>query len=120
MVRIERVTLATRGVTALLEAIHKRYGGETDVSAEGELRGAYDARGLIAVMGWADGPAFRFITEWATVGGRRGLRGSAALMRLARTRKLVGLVALANEDARAWVKANGGREEAVFMSLPEA
>ncbi len=108
------------GVMSMIQSTHAKYGGEIDLVKGGKLYGAYDTIGLAAVLGWIDAPGYRFITEWASAPGRRGLRGSAILIRKARRRKLVGLIALANEDARAWVKANGGREEAVFAILPEA
>lgn len=104
----------------MIERYHAQYGGETDLVSGGELWGAFDGGGLAAVMGWVDAYSFRFVTEWAKAEGFRGRRGSALLMRLARKRQLVGLISLANRDARAWVESNGGREEAVFAILPEA
>jgi hypothetical protein len=117
---LEVVTPDTPGVAEMITRYHEVYGGQTDLVSGGELWGAYDEKGLAAVMGWVDAWSFRFVTEWAKGDGRRGLRGSALLMRLARKRQLVGLCSMSNQDARAWLKANGGREEAVFIVLPEA
>ena len=104
---------------ALIDAYYAQYGGHIE-EIDAAYFGAYDGDGLAGVMAWIDAPAFRFVKEWATVGGRRGLRASAALVRIARQRLVVGHVALANEDARRWIAANGGSERAVLIELPEA
>ncbi len=80
--------------------------------------GAFHDGRLVSVLGWYDGPDFRFLDEWAHEPTRYGKLGSAKIMKIARERRLVGHVALENEAARGWLKKNGGAERAVLADLP--